>query len=136
EHDVDQLLEGHVGFVVVDAGAVAGALAAALALTLAFANDLAGLRFAVALADTRCIVTVDEAVLLDAADGNLDDALAILCDDRFLGDDIGDAFANRLAHLLPVPQAVTGRAITARGVGLAKWTEDGFGRGHGRRRQG
>ena len=53
EHDVDELIERDVGFVVVDAGLIAGLVAAALALPLRLADDLAGLRLAVALPDTR-----------------------------------------------------------------------------------
>ena len=45
EHDLDQFLEGDVGLVVVDAGAVAGlAVALALAVLAGLADDLAGLR--------------------------------------------------------------------------------------------
>src|SRR4029453_15243597 len=45
---------------------------------------------------------VDETVLLDAADGDLDDPVAVFADDRFLGDDVGDVLADPLPHLVAV----------------------------------
>ena len=120
EHQVDELVEADVGLVVVDARAVAGAVRLALAVALLAADHLARLRLAVALADARGGVAVDEAILLDAADRDLDDAIAILPDDRLLGDDVGDVLADRLAHLVAVPGAVAGGAVAALGVGGAE----------------
>ena len=93
EHDLDQLLERDVGFVVVDPGPIAGAVLP-LALTLAsgLAYHLAGLAVAVALADAGSVLAVDEAVFLDAAQRDLDDAVLVFADDRFFGDDVGYIF--------------------------------------------
>jgi hypothetical protein len=125
EHDLDQLLEGNVGLVVIDAGPVAGLLVAfALAVLAGFADDLPGARIAIALRRAGRIVAEDEAVFLDPAQRNLDYAVLVFADDRFFGDDVGDILANRFAHLLPMPQAVTGRAIRALGVGNAVFAED------------
>src|SRR2546426_347085 len=79
EHNVDQLLQRDVGLVVVAAGLVPG-LVLALAGLLGLADHLAGLRLAVPLADARGVLAVDELVLADAADGDLDDLLAVLHD--------------------------------------------------------
>jgi len=72
-----------------------------------------------ALADARCVVAVDEAVLLDAADRHLDDAVAALSDDGLFRDDVRDVVADRLADLRAVPRAVAGGAVAALGVGCA-----------------
>ena len=127
EHDLDQFLERDVGLVIIDAGAVAGlAVALALAVLAGLADDLAGLRVAVALADAGRIVAVDEAVFLDPAQRNLDDAVLVFADDRFFGDDVGDIFADRFADFLAMAQAIAGRAIGAFGVGEAVFAKDGF----------
>src|SRR5262249_5193906 len=99
------------------AGAVAGlVLPVALRLALRLPDDLPALGAAVALADARRVVAVDEAVLLDAADRDLDDAIAALPDDRLLGDDVRDVVADGLAHLGPMPRPVAGRTIASLGV--------------------
>src|SRR3954454_9344007 len=90
EHDVDQLFEGDVGLVVVDAGPVAGLVVALALLAAGLPDDLSGLRFAVALTDARRVVAVDEAILADAADRDLDHPIATFPDDRFLRDDVRD----------------------------------------------
>src|SRR5213593_1283626 len=133
EHDVDQLLQGDVGLVVVAAGLVAG-LVLALAGLLRPADHLPGLRLAVPLADTGGVLAIDELVLADAADGDLDDLLAVLPDDRLLRDDVRDVLADRLADLEPVAGPVAGRAIAALGAGAFEGPKDGVeGTLHGRR---
>ena len=67
----------------------------------------------VALADARGVLSEHEAELLDAADGDLDDLVAALPDDRFFGDQIGDVLAHHLAHFLAVTQTVAGAAVGA-----------------------
>jgi len=112
EHQIDQLIEADVGFVVVDAGTVAGLMTcfAVLALT----DDVAGLGLAVAdLTDAGDVLAVDEAVFFDAADGDLNNSVLVFTDDGFFGDDVRDVIADRFANLLPVPQAITSAAIAA-----------------------
>src|SRR3989454_5037141 len=133
EHNVDQLLQRDVGLVVVTAGLVPG-LVLALAGLLGLADHLAGLRLAVPLADARGVLAVDELVLADAADGDLDDLLAVLPDDRLLRDDVRDVLADRLADLQTVASAIARRAVTALGAGAFERPEDGLeGAVHGRR---
>ncbi len=133
EHNVDQLFQRDVGLVVVAAGLVAG-LVLALAGLLRLADHLPGLRLAVPLADTGGVLAVDELVLADAADGDLDDLLAVLPDDRLLRDDVRDVLADRLADLEPVAGPVAGRAIAALGAGAFEGPKDGVeGTLHGRR---
>src|SRR5216683_2991524 len=91
EHDLDQFLEGDVGLVVIDAGAIAGLLVAFAGAVLAgLADHLAGAGVAVALRGARRIVAVDEAIFLDSAERNLDHAVFIFADDRFFGNYVGD----------------------------------------------
>ncbi len=126
EHDLDELLERDVGLVVVGPGLVAGfVLAGALALTL-LADDLTGLGVAVALSDGGGVVTVDEAILANAADRDLDDLLPILPDDGFLRDDVGDVVADGLAHLEPVPGTVARAPVAALRLGRVIGAEDRF----------
>src|SRR5213593_1248364 len=133
EHNVDQLLQRDVGLVVVAAGLVPG-LVLALAGLLGLADHLPGLRLAVPLADAGGVLAIDELVLADAADGDLDDLLAVLPDDRLLRDDVRDVLADRLADLEPVAGSVAGRAIAALGAGAFEGPEDGLeGAVHGRR---
>ena len=112
-----------VGLVVVGAGLVAGLVLRLRPLPFAPCRRPGRARFAVALADARRVVAVDEAVLLDAADRHLDDAVAALPDDGLLRDDVGDVVADRLAHLCAVACAVAGasgrcaRRPTARRAG-------------------
>ena len=85
----------------IDAGTVTGLLRPFAVFSLS--HDIAGLRFAVAaLADTRSVFSVDEAVFFDAANGYLDNSVFVLADDRFLGDDVGDVVADRFADFLPM----------------------------------
>src|SRR2546422_211286 len=125
EHDVDQLLQRDVGLVVVAAGLVAGPVLA-LAGLLRLADHLPGLRLAVSLADAGGVVAVDELVLADAADGDLDDLLAVLPDDRLLRDDVRDVLADRLADLESMPRSIPGRAVTALRDGGLERPEDGL----------
>src|SRR5439155_2596135 len=108
--------QGDVGLVVVHPGLVAGFLLALAALTLRFAQHLTGLGVPVALADAGRILAVDEAVLFHAADRDLDDLISGLADDGFLGNEVGDVIANRLAHLLAVALTVTGAAVRTQRV--------------------
>src|SRR5580658_168939 len=98
--------------------AFAGAVLAGLA------DDLAGARIAVALRSAGRVIAEDEAVFLDSAQRNLDDAILVFADDRFFGDDVGDIFANRFANLLPMPQPIAGRAIGALSVGNPVFAKD------------
>ena len=131
EHDVDELVERDLGLVVVDAGLLAGL--AGLRPTgpvLAFGDDVAALGvLGRAFAHTRLVVAVEESILFDAADRDLDHAVAGAADDRLLGDDVGDVLANRGSNLLAVPKAI-GRATIRDGLPLRP--EDGA---HGRRPQ-
>ena len=125
EHDLDQFFEGDVGLVVVDAGAVAGVLVAFAGAVLAgLADDLAGARVAVALRSAGRIVAEDEAIFLDSAQRNFDDAVLVFADDGFFGDDVGDILANRFANLLPMPQPVARGTIRALSVGDPVFAED------------
>ena len=72
------------------------------------------------------ILAVDEAVFLDPAQRDLDDAVLVFADDRFFGDDVGDIFANRFANFLAMAQAVAGRAIGALGIGDPVFAKDGI----------
>ena len=127
EHDLDQFVERDVGLVVVDAGPVAGlAVAFALAVLAGLADDLAGARVAVALAGAGRVVAVDEAVLLDAAERDLDHAVAVFADDRFFGDDVRDIFADRFADFLAMARAIAGRAVGVFRVGAADIRERCF----------
>ena len=127
EHDLDQFVERDVGLVVIDAGAVAGlAVALALAVLAGLAHDLAGARVALALARAGRVLAVYEAVLLDAAERNLDHAVAVFADDRFFGDDVRDIFADRLADLLAMARAIAGRAVGVLRVGAAVFAKDAF----------
>src|SRR5208282_1159110 len=131
EHDFDQLLERDVGLVIIDAGAVAGLVVALAGAALAdFADHLAGARVAVALADAGGVLAEDKAVFLDPAQRDLDYAVAVFADDRFLGDDVGDIFADRFADFLPMAQAVAGGTIGALGIGGAILAKDRLGGGH------
>src|SRR6184192_1502006 len=125
EHDVDQLFQRDVGLVVVASGLVAG-LVLALAGMLRLADHLPGLRLAVPLADAGGVLAVDELVLADAADGDLDDLLAVLPDDRLLRDDVLDVLADRLADLQTVASAIARRAVAALGAGAFEGPEDGL----------
>src|SRR5581483_11449433 len=111
EHHVDQLVEGDVGLVIIDAGAIAGLLA--VAPLFAFTDHLSGLGIGPALTDPRRVVAVNEAVLFYAADRDLDDAVAILADDRLFRDDIGDVLPDRLMNFLTMALAVSGAAVAA-----------------------
>src|SRR5262249_21300418 len=91
---------------------------------LGLPHHLAGLRVAVSLRDPRFVLAVDEAVFLDAAQRHLDHAVSVLSDDRLLGDDVRDVLADRFAHLLPMPEPVSGRTVTPLGVGMAVRAED------------
>src|SRR5262249_42182566 len=118
EHDVDQLFERDVSFVVVDAGAVASpAVALALALPTDFADDLPGPRLTIALSHPRAILAIDEAVFLDAAERNLDDLIPVFADNGLFGDDVGDIFTNRLTHFFTMAQTVAGGTVGTFGIG-------------------
>jgi hypothetical protein len=97
-----------------------------LTFALASADDLPRLRVAVALSYPGRILAIDETVLFDAANRHLDDAFAVLPDDRFFGDDVGDILADRLANLLAMSKSVTGSAVAALCIGRAEWAEDRF----------
>src|SRR5262249_14051114 len=115
EHDVDELLERDVGLVVVGAGLVARlVLPGALAPDLP--DHLPALGVAVALADARRVVAVDEAVLTDPADRHLDDPIAVLSDDGLFRDDVRDVLADRLADLRTMPRTITCGAVAPLGV--------------------
>src|SRR5438093_9325863 len=62
----------------------------------------------------------------DGADGDLDDLLAVLPDDRLLGDDVRDVLADRLADLQTVASAIPRRAVAALGAGAFEGPEDGL----------
>src|ERR1700736_1530390 len=117
EHDLDQFVERDVGLVVIDAGTIAGLALTTLAVLADFAHHLAGPWGA--LAGAGCVLAIDEAVFLDAAQGDLDDAVAVFADDRFLGDDVCYIFADRLANFLAMARAIASRAIGMFGVGAA-----------------
>ncbi len=95
EHDLDQLLERDVGFVIVDAGAITRLpFALALAFLAGLAYHLAGPRLAVTLPYSGRVLTVDKAVFLDPAERNLDYLVFVFADDRLFGNDVGDIFAD------------------------------------------
>src|SRR5262249_23275018 len=97
------------------------------ALRACLADDLPALRVAVALADGRRVVAVDESVLADAANRHLDDAIAVLSDDGFLRDDVRDVLADRLADLQAMPRTITRGAVAPFGVRRGIRTEYGVG---------
>ena len=111
KHHLDKLVQTHLGFIIVDACLISRLVP--LLTLFALADGLAGLNFPIAsLADARDVFAVHEAVFLDAANGHFDDPIIVLADDRFLGNDVGDVVADRLADFLTVAQAVAGAAIT------------------------
>jgi len=110
---------------------VVAGLAVALAVLAGLAHDLAGTRVALALAGAGSVFAVDEAVLLDAAQRDLDDAVAVFADDRFFGDDVRDIFADRLADFLAMARAISGRAVGMLRVGAAVFAKDAFEGRHG-----
>src|SRR5262249_27889500 len=126
EHDVDELLERDVGLIVVGAGLIPR-LVLAGALRAGLADHLAALGVAVSLSDARSVVSVDEAILADAADRDLDDPIAVLSDDGFLRDDVRDVLADRLADLHAMPRTVARGAIAPLGVRRGVRTEYGVG---------
>jgi hypothetical protein len=103
---------------------IAGALGSTF--LRAFADHLAGLSALAALADSRRIVAVNEAVLFYSPDGNLDDAIAVFADNGLLGDDVRDVLSDRRAHFLTMAQAVSGAAIAPLSDRGMVGTEDGF----------
>src|SRR5690606_29396862 len=107
-----------VGLVVVHAGAIARlSLAAAGAVALRSADHLPALYLSLAgRRDAGRVLAVDKAILLDAADRHLDHLVGALGDDRLFGHDVGDVLANRLPHLLAMPQPVRGAAIRTQGI--------------------
>jgi hypothetical protein len=125
EHDVDEFLEGDVRLVVVHPRLTAGLVPSGGTVPLRVADDLTRFDLAVPLPHSRAVLAKDEAVLADAADRHLDDAIPALADNGLLGDHVGDILADCLAHLLPVPQAIAGGAIAAFRVGGAERPEDG-----------
>ena len=118
EHDVDELLEGDIGLVVIDAGFVSAlALVALAGLLTGLADHLALLGIAIAGAGAGSIFAEHEAILLDAAQRDLDHAVLVFADDGFLGDDVGDILADGFPDLLAMAQAVAGGAVRAFGLG-------------------
>ena len=125
EHQFDQLIETDFGFVVVDAGLVAGLLT--LGAFFALTDGLAGLHVAVAaLSHPGRIFAVDKTVLFDAPNRHFNDPIAVLADDRFFGDDVGDVVADRFADFLPMAQAVAGAAVAALAGGRMVGAKDRF----------
>src|SRR5262249_13520889 len=127
EHDLDQFIQRDVGFVVINPRTVAClSVALALAFLAGLAHDLARTCVAVTLAGAGRVLAIDEPVLLDPAQRNLDHAIAIFADDRFLGDYVRDVLADRLANLLTMSRAIASRAVGMLGVGAAVIAKDTF----------
>src|SRR5262249_56450723 len=104
EHHFDKLVETAFGFIIIDARLISRLLA--LSAIFPFAYRLAGLNFSVAsLSHARHVLTIDKAVLLDAADRPLHDAILAFSDDGLFGDDIGDVVAGILAVVFTVVQS-------------------------------
>jgi hypothetical protein len=104
KHDLNELIQGNVGLIIVDTGLVSGLLVTILASLPG--NHLAGLYIVTPLADTGHIFTVDEAVFFNSTNRDLNDSVAVLADDGLFRDDIGNVLADCLAHLLAMAQAV------------------------------
>src|SRR5215471_1732963 len=125
EHHFDKLVETDFGFIIIDARLISRLLA--LSAIFPFAYRLAGLNFSVAsLSHARHVLTIDKAVLLDAADRHLHDAILAFSDDGLFGDDIGDVVADGFADFLTMTQAVARAAVTALARGRVIFPKDGF----------
>src|SRR3990172_5390409 len=125
EHDLDEFFQGDIGLIIIPPGLIPGA--AVLPSLFAFADDLTGLcLLAAALPDTGHVLPVDKAVLFHSTDGDFDDAVTVLADDRLLGDDVRDILPDSFVDLLAVAQAISRAAVAPLGGGKVVGTENRF----------
>lgn len=96
EHDVDQFVERNICLVVVDPGLLTGVAGLSTPGFGLLPDDITALDIiAGAFSDLVRVVTVDETVLLESANGDLDDSITGASDDRFFRDDVRDVVADR-----------------------------------------